>query len=1057
MNILMFNFLIIYLISSHKNIYVATRTHYVHTDFLQNARNLSEEEENSLSTNVTKILDKLLEGYDRRLRPNFGSRPVEINITIQINSIHSMSEVGMSYSLDLYLRQYWNDRRLSFEPIIKDKYELKEFVLSTDILDKIWWPDTFFATEKRGELHQLTTSNRLLRITHTGDVLLSMRLTVESTCNMDLRLFPMDTQRCTLEIESYGHETKDMYYRWVDNKLDILETSLPQFNLTHYRQEQILITTTTGNYSRLITTLVFKRRIGYYLIQIYVPAILIVIMSWKSFWIERTASPARVSLGITTVLTMTTLMSTINNQLPKISYMKSIDIFLTTCFVMVFMSLAEYATVSVVHRRNVYYYRRKRNKQRLLEQNAVVPSTGYQSANSSSQNDAPKSSHRLNTTPVHSITKSKSSKQENERKNSEGTSITDFLTSAGELTRAFFGVSSPIDDLPKKNCKRKNQFFSMRQNRRNKKSAPNYSAREEENETTENSYPTSPLLVHRRKKKSSECPNKIESTYSPFIQPKNMRITKNPQNDMMSPRELTDSPSHRHSPQIIIASHHPPKETDVENQDQSQIRKTTLAVVRNEGGEKPVFAFDTTKQIPNNNNNNNNNNLNFVKNSDNINRIVVKKESNRERLPSEHLSRKCRKSPLKLHNNNDGQSTIFDETLIAMDHTPKPTKTYNLIDIAPTSYTMPNHSSNTHLYHKQPNITKPKCAEAIYANPFYAYFNEPPPPGFEAEYYYYLQKIQRKIRKQMSQRYIPPNFRQSGYSPYHEISKQQLPTEYIPATLKVTTANLVNINDKLRNNHQRKLPEKRRSSSSPYSSRNTSAKSKHRTKSDMILTKPNDDQLLTIPPSVQPQDLHKTNMSLRSNSSRNSNRFYRNKFKAAAHQIMTQNSIMDYMENRGGGNKIRMNEKNIKSELRSSKKYDNDYRKGIRHRLLNKLTRDSPTSFGDEMKLAKRLRERKEAMFASSYDITDSGELSYDTDDDQKPYMKNDPSKFQKFSLFRCKLRRIKASFIDINSRIAFPLAFLCFNIGYWFYYYPQFVEDEMTYQKENFIRVNPV
>uniref|UniRef100_A0A1A9UP25 Neurotransmitter-gated ion-channel transmembrane domain-containing protein n=1 Tax=Glossina austeni TaxID=7395 RepID=A0A1A9UP25_GLOAU len=80
---------------------------------------------------------------------------------------------------------------------------------------------------------------------------------------------------------------------------------------------------------------------GYYLIQIYIPSGLIVIISWVSFWLNRNATPARVALGVTTVLTMTTLMSSTNAALPKISYVKSIDVYLGTCFVMVFASLLD--------------------------------------------------------------------------------------------------------------------------------------------------------------------------------------------------------------------------------------------------------------------------------------------------------------------------------------------------------------------------------------------------------------------------------------------------------------------------------------------------------------------------------------------------------------------------------------------------------------------------------------------------------------------------------------------------------------------------------------------
>jgi len=44
------------------------------------------------------------------------------------------------------------------------------------------------------------------------------------------------------------------------------------------------------------------RDIGYYVIQVYLPTILIVILSWVSFWINVESSPARVTIGLLTVL-----------------------------------------------------------------------------------------------------------------------------------------------------------------------------------------------------------------------------------------------------------------------------------------------------------------------------------------------------------------------------------------------------------------------------------------------------------------------------------------------------------------------------------------------------------------------------------------------------------------------------------------------------------------------------------------------------------------------------------------------------------------------------------
>lgn len=48
---------------------------------------------------------------------------------------------------------------------------------------------------------------------------------------------------------------------------------------------------------------------------------------------------------------MTTLVSSSNASLPKISYLKSVDVFLVTCFVMVFASLLEFACVSYLGNR----------------------------------------------------------------------------------------------------------------------------------------------------------------------------------------------------------------------------------------------------------------------------------------------------------------------------------------------------------------------------------------------------------------------------------------------------------------------------------------------------------------------------------------------------------------------------------------------------------------------------------------------------------------------------------------------------------------------------------
>ncbi|EGW04824.1 Glycine receptor subunit alpha-3 [Cricetulus griseus] len=105
---------------------------------------------------------------------------------------------------------------------------------------------------------------------------------------------------------------------------------------------------------------------GYYLIQMYIPSLLIVILSWVSFWINMDAAPARVALGITTVLTMTTQSSGSRASLPKVSYVKAIDIWMAVCLLFVFSALLEYAAVNFVsrqHKELLRFRRKRKNKE----------------------------------------------------------------------------------------------------------------------------------------------------------------------------------------------------------------------------------------------------------------------------------------------------------------------------------------------------------------------------------------------------------------------------------------------------------------------------------------------------------------------------------------------------------------------------------------------------------------------------------------------------------------------------------------------------------------------
>nr|XP_027234819.1 glycine receptor subunit alpha-1-like [Penaeus vannamei] len=151
-------------------------------------------------------------------------------------------------------------------------------------------------------------------------------------------------------LPSVSHTTDDLVFMWDPNvPLEVdRNIELPQLDLVKKYTGDCTQVYSTGNFTCLEIVFTFKRRLGYYLFHTYVPTCLIVIMSWISFWIRPEAVPARVTLGVTSLLTLSTQHANSQKALPPVSYIKAIDVFMSSCTVFVFFSLMEYALVNVV-------------------------------------------------------------------------------------------------------------------------------------------------------------------------------------------------------------------------------------------------------------------------------------------------------------------------------------------------------------------------------------------------------------------------------------------------------------------------------------------------------------------------------------------------------------------------------------------------------------------------------------------------------------------------------------------------------------------------------------
>ncbi|XP_045111265.1 glycine receptor subunit alpha-2-like isoform X3 [Portunus trituberculatus] len=273
------------------------------------------------------------------------------NLEVYTDSTVASYDIGNSQSsgtfvADIFFAQSWRDHRLLLPSDMKKDYRLLEL----DWLDKFWRPDSFFKNAREVKFQTMTVPNHYVWLYKNFTLLYMVKLTLTLTCAMNFVVYPHDTQECKMQMESLSHTTEDLVFVW-DEKIPLAvdeKIELPQQNIVGNETSDCTQMYTTGNFSCLEVVFKLKRRLGHYLFHTYIPTCLIVIMSWVSFWIRPEIAPARVTLGVTSLLTMSTQHARSQAALPPVSYIKAIDVFMSSCTVFVFLVLMEYAVISVI-------------------------------------------------------------------------------------------------------------------------------------------------------------------------------------------------------------------------------------------------------------------------------------------------------------------------------------------------------------------------------------------------------------------------------------------------------------------------------------------------------------------------------------------------------------------------------------------------------------------------------------------------------------------------------------------------------------------------------------
>lgn len=305
------------------------------------------------------IIDYMLSEsrYENKVRPYFyEKKPLNITTRLIVIAADDINVNAMDFKLELRLAMTWQDYRL--------KHNHSHYLmLGGDLTHRVWIPDVYVVNAKEINGHKTTEDNEIMIIYNNGTVYYSLRLSIRASCHVDLHMFPWDTQKCSLIIQSYSWASNDIRFFWHDDGQQgasyvqsLKERPMAQYDLNEFilRAEQLRNFQDGSDenlWSSLEALFSFRRLNGFYLIQILAPSNFLVILSWVSFLINPDHAPARVFLGTSCVLTMAAIQNYINMSLPKVSYIKIIDVYSLSCYFFVVLVMAEYALVLLLNDR----------------------------------------------------------------------------------------------------------------------------------------------------------------------------------------------------------------------------------------------------------------------------------------------------------------------------------------------------------------------------------------------------------------------------------------------------------------------------------------------------------------------------------------------------------------------------------------------------------------------------------------------------------------------------------------------------------------------------------
>ncbi len=151
--------------------------------------------------------------------------------------------------------------------------------------------------------------------------------------NFNYKSFPFDKQTLTYNFESAGGGQFVIpffdYYTSLSNNINLYDWTIKNYQLKSYISKNLYDENTIG----IAYEIDIERNFIYFITKIYLPIIIILLMSFSVLWIKPSSLDSRLQVGVVCFLALITFTFIVDQELPKLSYLTIMDLVILTSYV----------------------------------------------------------------------------------------------------------------------------------------------------------------------------------------------------------------------------------------------------------------------------------------------------------------------------------------------------------------------------------------------------------------------------------------------------------------------------------------------------------------------------------------------------------------------------------------------------------------------------------------------------------------------------------------------------------------------------------------------------